>query len=201
MCGRFRLHRGEEIRMRWQTVLCVVVAVVGASRAQAADGQAPLQEARPFSLHAGLGSHLNDGGDLQSLSFGYSGLRPVTLLVSVERNHVPARVRTYTGGGAATRGGTVTAITGEVRYSPMVNRRLSPYVMAALGGGISRPNVNPTFPDAVSNVATIVHAGGGLRVRLRPRIDLFVDGRVQLITERDVIGGRLPIRGGLTWHF
>jgi hypothetical protein len=53
----------------------------------------------------------------------------------------------------------------------------------------------------VTNAARLTYAGGGVRVALRPRLDLFVDGRIMLYAERDGLGGALPIRAGVTWRF
>ena len=64
-------------------------------------------------MHLGVGSHLSEGGNLQSLSLGYDASGGVTLLVNVERNHVPTRLRSF----SATRGGTLTSLSGELRYT------------------------------------------------------------------------------------
>jgi hypothetical protein len=155
----------------------------------------------PFSVHLGLGSHVNEGGNVQSLSLGYTEWRDVTLLVNVERDHIPRQVRTYPRGGAETRGGTLTSVSGEVRYAVPLGERLSPFFLAGLGVGISRPNVFGTSTDLVTTVARLAYTGGGVRLALRPRLDLFVDGRLMLIAEWDVLGARLPIRAGVTWRF
>ena len=183
--------------MRWQwpvmTFVALVMAGVVPARAQT-PGDKGSDRARPFSLHVGFGSHLKDGGDLESLSFGYTGWRTVTLLVNVERNHIPVRRRSFEGGGSVTRGGTLLSAAGEVRYTAPLPSRVSPFVMAGLGGGVSRPNVDETFPDAVTNTVTMAYAGGGVRIRVHPPVDLFgdlaadllVDGPVRSILNRDV---------------
>jgi hypothetical protein len=78
---------------------------------------------------------------------------------------------------------------------------VSPFFLAGSGAGISRPNVTGNFADRVTNVARLGYAGGGVRVTLRPQLDLFVDGRFMLFAERDVLGARVPIRAGVTWRF
>jgi len=50
-------------------------------------------------------------------------------------------------------------------------------------------------------LARLGYAGGGVRVALRPQLDLFVDARFMLVAERDVLGERVPIRAGVTWRF
>ena len=176
-------------------VIVAVLAILGAAPVHASDEKTAAD--RPFSVHLAVGSHLSEGGHLQSLSLGYDASGGVSLLVNVERNHVPTRLRSF----SATRGGTLTSLSGELRYTVPVGGRVSPFVVAGLGAGISRPNVNDHFSNAVSNTARFAYAGGGVRVRLRPRLDWFIDGRFQLMAERDVLAGRLPIRAGLTWRF
>jgi hypothetical protein len=186
--------------MRWLPVaVCTFLAILVAAPARAADEQTASRA--PFSVHFGLGSLVNEGGSVQSLSLGYAPWRDVTLMVNVERDHVPTRVRTYPRGYAETRGGTLTSIGGEVRYEVPLGAPVAPFVLAGLGAGISHPNVTGTFSDPVTNVARLGYAGAGARIPLRPRLDLFVDGRFMLFAERDVLGARLPIRAGVTWRF
>jgi len=187
--------------MRWQPALIgVLLTVLGAAPAYALNEDERSTFPRPLSVHVGLGSHLNDGGDVESVSVGYEWSN-VALLVNVERNHVPTRVTTLVRGGSVTRGGTLTSLSGELRYTIPIGQRVSPFVTAGVGGGVSRPNVNDYFPDEISNRATLAYWGGGVRVRLRPSVSLFADTRLMLVLERDSLGGRVPIRGGVTWHF
>lgn len=186
--------------MRWQpAILSVLLALAGADPALASDERTP-GDSRPFSLHFGLGSQLNDGGDLESVAFGYDWGR-AGVLVNVERNHVPERVRRSAGGGSVTRGGTMTSVSGEVRYTVPAGDRLAPFIMAGFGAGVSRPNVSGPFDDAVTNTVTTSYFGGGVRVRVRRSVEVFADARMLLVVERDTLGGRLPIRGGITWRF
>jgi len=175
------------------------LAILVAAPAHASEEQTASNA--PFSVHLGLGSQVNEGGNVQSLSLGYTPGRDVTLLVNVERDHVPSQVRTYPGGGSETRGGTFTSVSGEVRYGVPLGGRVSPFLLAGLGGGISRPNVTGRFPDRVTNAVSLKYAGGGVRVAVRPRLDLFVDGRFMLYAERDGLGALLPVRAGVTWRF
>ena len=187
--------------MQWQCVAaCTIVALSVAGPATAQDRESATR-LRPFSVQLAAGSHLRDGGNLQALSFGYAPWRSFTLLVQVERAHIPTRRRTHPDGFSATRGGTLTWISGEVRYAMPLAERVSPYVVAGSGAGRARPNVNDVFPDPVTNVAQGFYAGGGLRVPLTSRVEVFGDLRVLLMIERDAAHAMLPVRAGLAWRF
>lgn len=67
--------------------------------------------------------------------------------------------------------------------------------------GRARPNVNDVFPDPVTNVAQGFYAGGGPRVPLTSRVEVFADLRVLLMIERDSAHAMLPVRAGLAWRF
>jgi hypothetical protein len=186
--------------MHWQpAAVCTFLAILVVAPAHASDERESSDRPRRFSVHLGLGSQLNAGGHLQSLSVEYAPWRAVTLLVTVERDHVPSQVRRYAD--PARRGGTVTSISAEVRYRMPLGERLSPFIMAGRGGGISHPSVNDIFPDRVTNTVELVYAGGGIRVPLRPRLDVLVDARCLILVEGDIPIWRLPIRGGVTWRF
>jgi hypothetical protein len=141
------------------------------------------------------------GGNSQALSFGVPAGPYLNVLVSAERSHLPTEINRYEHGYGATRGGTVKFLSAEVRLSPFPFARLSPYALAGLGRGTSRPNVNELFSDPVTNEATLLFLGGGVRVPLAGRLSAFVDARFVLQGERDTVGATLPIRGGLAWRF
>ena len=85
-----------------------------------------------------------------------------------------------------------------------LGERLSPFVVAGRGAGISPPNVNHLFPGRVTHVVDVFYAGGGMRVPLGPRFDVFVDARFLILAGRrnvDVLGAMLPIRADVTWRF
>jgi hypothetical protein len=188
--------------MPWRfAAVCTFLAMLAATPAHAMGGEQSSEPSLPFSVHLGAGAHLNEGGNLQSLSFGYTPWRGVTFLVNVERDHVPTKVTTYPDGFAASRGGTLTTAGAELRYTAPIGRRVSPYVMTGGAAGVSRPNVNDIFPNRVSNLARMMYAGGGVRIPVRPHLDVFADARFMLWIERDSVGGLLPIRGGVTWRF
>jgi hypothetical protein len=70
---------------------------------------------RRFSVDLGLGSHVMAGGDVESMSVGFAISRIVALAATVERSHIPTKLRTYPDGYSVTRNGTLTSISGEFR--------------------------------------------------------------------------------------
>jgi Outer membrane protein beta-barrel domain len=162
--------------------------------------------ARParFNVDVGLGAHLNGGGDAESASFGYGLFRRLTLLLNVERNHVPTQVRTEAGGYSAERGGTLTFLSGEARFFIPIGDRVSPYAFAGRGVGQNRLNVSDVFPDPRTTTEDVSYFGGGVRVALNRSIAVFGDVKVILSVNRGGDGdlsAMVPLRGGLTWRF
>lgn len=153
-----------------------------------------------FSVQFAAGATLQ-GGDVQSVSFGYSPNRQLTVLINADRSHVSTRVEQFERGGAMTRGGTSTLVSGELRFEPDPDRRVSPYLLVGIGRGVSRPNVNRFFPDRVSNSTGMLFSGVGFRVPVARNFDLVAEARVALATERDVLMLSVPIRGGIAWRF
>jgi hypothetical protein len=148
------------------------------------------------TAQAAAGTQLNVGGDNQSIAVGLSPNERIDLLVSAERIHQPTDR-----GIGATRGGTATFFSGEVRVVPVTFGRTSPYVLASLGGGTSRPTVSETFPDRVENDAWLLLFGAGARIGLTRRLSAFADVRVGIQGELDVISLLVPIRAGLALRF
>ncbi|MDP2319739.1 MAG: hypothetical protein Q8O42_10425 [Acidobacteriota bacterium] len=170
-----------------------------------AAGQAP-DPAGPgldrFSLQAAAGPLLQSGGYNLSAAFGFSPLSRLDLLVSVERTLVPFERTTFSDGYSLTRGGTLTAVSGEVRVSFLPPHRVSPYAFAGLGGGVSRPTVNNEFPTEVKNDLLVVYFGGGVRVPMRGGFSIFGDARAMMALEGDEgIMGLWPVRAGVAWRF
>jgi hypothetical protein len=168
-------------------------------------GQTP-DTARPaldrFTLQAGGGPLLKSGGHTLSAAFGFSPISRIDLLVNIERDHLPFQRETFSGGYSLTRGGTLTTVSGEVRASVLPPNRVSPYGIAGIGGGVSRPTVNDAFPTPVKNDLRIVYFGGGLRVPVRGGLTIFGDARVMLALEgRDGLLGVWPVRAGVAWRF
>ncbi|MCC7126391.1 MAG: hypothetical protein IT178_16195 [Acidobacteria bacterium] len=148
-------------------------------------------------VQGAAGVNVNGGDSNQSVAVGVSLADRFDLLLSGERTHKP----TETTGTGVTRGGTTRMLSGEARFFPIVTERVSPYVLASVGRGISRPNVNDMFPERVTNDAWVFLAGGGARVALGRRVDLFADVRAGILGERDVIVLIVPIRGGMAVRF
>jgi hypothetical protein len=149
------------------------------------------------SVQAAVGTHINTGGDGQSVAIGFSPNQRWDFLIGAERSHWPTEVTPS----SATRGGTATLLSGEMRFSPFTVNRVSPYVLAGVGRGLSRPNVNEMFPGRVTNDAWLMSFGGGVRVDLNRRLSAFADVRSGILGERDVIILVLPVRAGMTWRF
>jgi hypothetical protein len=156
-----------------------------------------------FSLQIAGGPLLKSGGGhTLSAGLGFSPFSRVDFLVNVERDHVPFRRQTFSGSSGVTRGGTLTAVSGELRLSLMPPHRVSPYAFAGMGGGMSRPTVNNEFPTPVKNDLRVVYLGGGLRVPISGGLTVFGDARVMLALEGDDgLMGVWPVRAGLSWRF
>ena len=155
-----------------------------------------------FSLQVGAGPLLNRGGHTLSAAFGFSPISRVDLVVNVERDHLPFQRDTFSDGFGITRGGTLTSVSGEVRASVFPPHRVSPYGFAGIGGGVSRPTVNATFPNPVENDLRVVYVGGGVRVPIRNGLSVFGDARAMLTVEGgDGLFDGWPVRAGVAWRF
>jgi hypothetical protein len=173
---------------------------------QVATGQTPDSQPAGFdrvSLQVAAGPLVNSGGGhTLSAAFGFSPISRVDLVVNVERQHLPFQRGTFSDGFSVTRGGTLTWVSGEVRASLFPPDRVSPYGLAGIGGGVSRPTVNETFPNAVENDLRVVYFGGGVRVPIRSGFSVFGDARAMLTLEgSDGILGVWPVRAGIAWRF
>jgi hypothetical protein len=176
------------------SVLSLVVPAVAA--AQNAGGR--------VSLRGAFGSSVNVGGNAQALSVGFSLGNRVDILINGERIHMPTEVTQHERGFSSTRGGTTTFVSGEVQVLPFTLSRVSPYALAGVGRGISRPNVNDLFPDPVTNDAGLLFFGGGVRVPVTDRLSVFGDLRFVLQIESAGDGDLflfVPVRGGVVWRF
>jgi hypothetical protein len=185
--------------------LTLVVLLLLAVRPAVVAGQAP-DAAHPgldrFTLQLAAGPLLKSGGHTLSAGFGFSPISRLDFVVSVERDHLPFERESFSDGYSVTRGGTLTAVSGEVRVSILPPHRVSPYGFAGIGAGISRPTVNAAFPTPVENDLRIVYFGGGVRVPLRGGLSVFGDARAMLALEGvEGIMGIWPVRAGLVWRF
>ena len=177
--------------MNARVLFAVAMLSFTAPAIAAAQGAGP-----SVSLQGNVGTQINAGGDNQSVSLGFSPNRRLELLISAERIHLPTEATDF----SATRGGTSTFISGEVRVAPFTSG-VSPYFLASLGRGISRPNVNDLFPDPVKNDVWLLFAGGGIRIPVTERLSAFADLRAGIQGERDTIFLLVPVRGGVAWRF
>jgi hypothetical protein len=187
-------------------VLALFVLVPNVATGQASVPAAQSDAAREgrerLSLQAAAGSHLIGGGHVVSAAFGYSPASRLELLLNVERNHLPFQLKHFADGYSTTRGGTMTFVSGELRLALLPVDRVSPFVMAGVGGGVSRPNVNAQFPDPVRNGLRVLYVGGGVRVPLRRGLSLCGDARATLALEgNDGILAVWPVRAGVAWRF
>jgi hypothetical protein len=154
-------------------------------------------------VHGAVGSHMGDGGDAESIGLGVAFTERFAVAVNVERSDVPSDVTFFPDGYSASRGATTRFVTGEFRYVPVTFARLSPYVVAGIGRGISRPNVDAFFPDRVTHTVSLVFPGVGARVRVTGHLSAFADLRIMFQSragepDAGVFG---PIRGGVAWQF
>jgi len=155
-----------------------------------------------FSLQVAAGPTVIDSGHTLSAALGYSPTSWLELLLNAERVHVPLEMTRYPDGYSISRGGTMTFVSGEARFSPMSKARVSPFAMAGAGGGISRPNVTAEFPDRVSNDLRVVYVGGGVSVPLGRGVSLTGDARAMVAVEGyDSVMGVWPVRLGVAWRF
>lgn len=181
--------------MRALSVVCLLSVLVPA-------GASAQSLASSVSIQGALGPTMIDSGHNVSAAVGFSVMPRVTLLVDVQRTQLSSRFTRHERGGSAFRGGTLTAVSGEARVSLWPAGRVTPYALAGLGAGISRPNVNATFGDSGTNSARFMFFGGGVQVPVRERLSVF--GDVRLIGGVEGNNGLLammPVRIGVAWRF
>lgn len=189
--------------IRHAGLLVVLVLGVPASAARAQEGAQTTAPEPRWTVEGAAGLQVYYDGNAQSVAFGFSPNRSLTVLVSAERTHIQDRVALYEYGYSAERGGTEQFVTGGVRYAFLTRRRVSPYVLGGIGRGISRPNVNEFFPDRKERNIHVLYYGGGVRIPVGPRFDAFVDARFIMSAEAatDYFGVRMPVRAGIGWRF
>jgi hypothetical protein len=188
-----------DMRRVWVLAVGVLVSfAIGRAEAQTS----------AVSVQAAAGPTLIDAGHNLSAALGFSPASRITLLGGVEQAHLASRT-TYgeaPGGRRVVtsqfRGGTITAASAGLRVSLFPADRITPYVIAGFGIGVSRPTVNEAFPTRVSNDARFLIAGGGMDVPLRGRLSLFGDVRTFFGAEGvEGILAVVPIRAGMRWRF
>jgi hypothetical protein len=160
--------------------------------------------AQSFELHGAGGRTITDPGHSLTAGFGFSPTSRLTFMVDLERTHIPSQFHTDERGFmTATRGGTLTVAVPALRVSLFGRERLGPYVLAGFAAGLSRPNVNDTFPTPVTHEVRGPFFGGGVQVPIGDRVALFADVRMMLVVGRegDELFAVAPIRGGIAWRF
>jgi hypothetical protein len=165
-------------------------------------GQTSIATPARLSLQVAGGPTLTGGGNVLAAAFGYSPASRLELLLNVERNHLPFQLKRFADGYSTTRGGTMTFVSGELRLALRPADRVSPFAIAGIGGGVSRPNVNAEFPDPVRNDLRVLYVGGGVRIPLRRGFSVVGDARATLALEgNDGILAVWPVRAGVAWRF
>lgn len=158
--------------------------------------------AQAVDLHGSAGPTLVDRGLSVAGGGGWSPWSRVTVTVDVERTALATRFASDgRGGGSAFRGGTILLAAGGVRVALFQAHRVTPYVVAGLAAGRSRPTVNDRFPDAVTNDVRAIFAGAGVEVPLAPRLGAFADVRMQVGGDGGEVLALAPLRAGLRWRF
>jgi hypothetical protein len=159
--------------------------VTGQTSIPAAPSDTGREGRERLSLQVAAGPTLIGGGNVLSAAFGYSPASRLELLLNIERNHLPFHLERFNGGNSATRGGTMTFVSGELRLALLPADRVSPFAVAGGGGGVSRPHVNATFPDRVRNDLRVLYLGGGVSIPLRRGFSLLGDARAILALENN----------------
>ena len=158
--------------------------------------------AQSLVVQGSAGPTLVDAGVSLAAGIGFVPTSWLTLLGQVERTEIFSRFRNDgRGSSSAFRGGTVTLGTAEVRAALRGRDRWSPYALGGFGIGVSRPHVNGTFPDRVTNNPRVMFFGGGVHVPVRDRLSVFADVRMMIGDEAGELLAIAPLRAGLSWEF
>jgi hypothetical protein len=185
--------------------LCVFVPCVAtgqSSRSASAPDDTKGQRRPQFSVQMAAGPTLGSRATAVSAAAGYAPVSWLEVHVNVERIDASMRTTRHPDGYSISRGGTLTFVSGEVRFAPLPQARVSPFAMAGIGRGVSRPTVNAEFPQPVKNDLQVFYLGGGARVPLRRGVSLLADARAMLALEGyDSVLGIWSIRGGIAWRF
>jgi hypothetical protein len=158
--------------------------------------------AQSFALYGSAGPTMTDAGNSVAAGGAIAPAPQLTVMFGVERTHLATRIRQDRDLTSIFRGGTLVLGAAELRYAPLGRHRVGPYGLAGFAAGVSRPNVNGSFPDRVTNQARAVFAGGGIQIPAGDRLTVFVDGR--MIVGAEGTEGLLaiaPLRAGITWRF
>ena len=155
-----------------------------------------------WEVQGSAGPTITDAGHSVAVSAGLSPTSWLTILLAVERTHLSGGTQRDGNFVWGMRGGTFHLGTIEARIAPRGRDRFGPYVLAGMSAGVSRPNVNPAFPNRVTNDVRALAAGAGLLIPLRH--DLSLVGETRFIFGSDGVEGIVavaPLRVGLSWRF
>lgn len=178
------------MRMSLMLLSFLVAGVPGFARGQS------------FVVQGSAGPTLSDRGYSLAGGAGWSPWSRVIVSVNVDRIHLASRLTTDARGfTSGFRGSTLTLGTAELQVSLFARDRVTPYVLAGYAAGVSRPTVNGTFPDRVTNEVYAVFAGAGLQVPLQRRLSVFADARMLLGGEANETLVVTPLRVGMSWRF
>ena len=182
-------------------VVLMLLPVLSAAEASAQDAAREAPRLR-WSIEGAAGVQLDYTGTIQSVAFGFAPTRSLTFLIGAERSRTEDEIEVYPDGYASERGGVVEFVSAELRYAFFANKRVSPYLVGGVGGGVERANVNTFFPHASDSNIFAIYYGAGARIPIHRRLDAFVDWRL-IITgdeaaEMAVLG---PLRAGIAFRF
>ena len=153
-------------------------------------------------IQGSAGPTMIDSGYSLAAGVGYAPNSHLTILGQVDHSHLSSRFADNGRGmHSVFRGGKVTLATAEAQLSLFGSDKVTPYVLGGIGFGWSHPSVNQFFPEPVTNKASGVFFGGGVRVPLRDRLSLFADGRVIVGADAGETLGLAPVRAGVVWRF
>jgi hypothetical protein len=186
------------VRIGGLGMLGLMLSAAAASAQSAAGGTPQLR----WSIEGAAGVQLAYTGTIQSVAFGFAPTRSLTLLIGAERSRTDDKIEVYSDGYASERGGVVEFVSAELRYAFFASKRVSPYAVVGIGGGVERPNVNDFFPYGIDRNIVAISYGGGARIPIHRRLDAFADWRL-IITGDDaaemaVLG---PLRAGVAFRF
>ena len=91
------------------------------------------QERSNVSVQGAVGGLVNVPGNGQAISVGFWPGGRVGILIGVDRIYMPTEGTRHAGGFSATRGGTTTFVSGEIRVLPLGVDQVSPYAVAGAG--------------------------------------------------------------------
>jgi len=147
-----------------------------------------------FTVQGTLGTEVGRGGHAESFAVGLGANQHATLLVGIERMHFPRSARTS--------GGILTFGCVHLRIESRTLGRAVPYATIGIEEGVWKSlGSKSRFSPPSSDRAGLVTVGGGLTGNLRAHLSIFVDVRVALGVESDVIFMLVPVRAGLSWRF